>query len=118
SLAFIDYMMPGMNGFELIQIMRELKNIAETPIILLSSLGIIFKDAELKKLGITMCLSKPVRQSRLYESLIIAFNLAKEIPDQNKNKQFSQFDFSEAGNKKNAHILLAEDNPINQQVAL
>jgi PAS domain S-box-containing protein len=114
ALSIIDYIMSGMNGFELIQIMRQLKEIAHTPVIILSSLGTSFGLHELQQLGISMSLSKPIRPAKLYESIITvlkdmegkAGTIVAQAHDQVVQK------------KKKARILLAEDNPINQQVAL
>ena len=60
AIALIDYIMPGMNGLELIQIMRQLEEVAATPVILLSSLGTTFSLDELAQINIAMCLPKPV----------------------------------------------------------
>ncbi len=114
-LALIDYVMPGMNGFELIQIMRQLPEIAHTPVMILSSLGATFSSNELQELGITMSLAKPVRQLKLYEAVLTVLKqtfIKGDVviaPIVEKKKPVEV---------KNAKILLVEDNAINQQVAL
>lgn len=113
QLALVDYMMPGMNGFELIQIMRQLKDIAEVPVIILSSLGATFNMAELKQLGISMSLSKPVRQLKLYESVN---SVLKSTIIRGEKVTIPTIDKKFAGSK-NARLLLVEDNLINQRVA-
>lgn len=114
ALALIDYVMPGMNGFELVGIMRQLKEISDTPVIILSSFGSTFSTQELKKLNISLSLTKPVRQSKLYD------NIVRVLKDMHGKAEtvISSIENSESEMKRSGRILLAEDNPINQQVAL
>ncbi len=114
SLVLVDYIMPGMNGIEFLQIMRDLNEIPYVPVILLSSLGTTFTPEELKRLDIAMNLTKPIRQSKLYESIVAVLTKKYEIINEVVTK--SNADIFEE--KKKARILLAEDNTINQQVAL
>lgn len=117
ALALIDYIMPGMNGLELIQIIRQLPEIASTPIILLSSLGATFSLEELNQLHIAMSLPKPIRQTKLCENIVTVLKSIRE-------KGAAPFAASTTPAsaltqpRRKARILLAEDNPINQQVAL
>jgi PAS domain S-box-containing protein len=113
ELAIIDYLMPGMNGVELIQIMRELKEIAHTQVIILSSMGSTFSAQELSNLGVAVSLPKPLRQGKLYESMMSTLakvrSLDNIVPEPVEIAAVSE---------KTERILLAEDNTINQQVAL
>lgn len=114
KLVIVDYMMPGMTGIEMIQIMRELDEIAKTPVIIVSSLGNSFDLDELKKLGVAMILSKPIRQGKLYENIVAVLT--------NKNANGELFISPTlvqhlVQQKKKSRILLTEDNTINQQVA-
>jgi PAS domain S-box-containing protein len=113
-LALIDYMMPGMNGIELVQIIRQLKEIANTPVIILSSLGLSFGADELKNLNIAATLMKPLRPLKLYENIIPV--LLKEFGV--TVTSIEKVAEPKVVEKKKYNILLAEDNPINQQVAL
>lgn len=111
KLAIIDYVMPGMNGLEMIQIMRQLQGISKTPVIMLSSLGSTFSQEELDQSQIDVCLTKPLRSGKLYESVI---NILMKTLGLKLDISTIQTKIK----KKNNRILLAEDNPINQQVAL
>lgn len=111
DLAIVDYVMPGMNGIEMVQILRQLREISKTPVIMLTSAGSNIIADQLRELSITMTLAKPLRQGKLCEAVIAALSkktLAEEkfIPSDVKMKI------------KPEKVLLAEDNAINQQVAL
>lgn len=111
-LALIDHVMPGMNGIEMIQIMRQLKEISSTPIMILSSMGSVFLPEELKELNVSMTLVKPIRPAKLYESIVSILRVILGI----KEMAFEEKSSLQVERKSN-RILLAEDNPINQQVA-
>lgn len=115
ALALIDYVMPGMNGFELVQIIRQLSEIADIPIVILSSFGSTFTYEELKKFNISMALTKPVRQSKLYDTIV---KVLKDMHGKAETVLDSFNEINPMAARKKGRILLAEDNPINQQVAL
>jgi len=114
QLALIDYSMPGMNGIELIQIMRQLNDIENTPAILLSSNNETFTTDELRKLNISLCLAKPIRPNRLYECIITILHRTHgpTLPSTHATTLQTHEKW------KNARILLAEDHAINRQVIL
>ncbi len=114
SLVLTDHIMPGMSGFEMIEIMRRLKEISRTPVIILSSLGASLTQEEMTKYGISSALSKPLRTVRLYEAIIDVFSGVAGLGERTLEKVSK----AEAPKLSNARILLAEDNPINQLVAL
>jgi PAS domain S-box-containing protein len=114
DLAIIDYLMPGMNGIETIQIMRELREIAPLPVILLTSVGTALKADQLENLGTVLPLTKPLRQAKFHETLVAALSNQASV----KVKVHAPVMAPEEQSPKAAKILLAEDNLINQQVAL
>lgn len=111
-LILVDYLMPGMGGLEMIEIMRQVEDIFPSPVILLSSSDEHLNEAELEKIGIAMQLYKPLREEKIHESIITV--LSKEIKKLISAPQAKP----QLMTKKNFRILLVEDNPINQQVAL
>jgi PAS domain S-box-containing protein len=115
KLALIDQTMPGMSGIELIQIMRQLKDIDKTPAIILSALGDTLSAEESRKLNISLTLAKPIRPNRLYEGIITTLKIALQGNTMLANSTAS---LSTNEKWKNARILLAEDHPVNQQVIL
>lgn len=113
ALALIDYNLPDMNAIELIKILRELKETATIPVILLNSIGFTFNEERLNQLKISMNLSKPIRLLRLYNS--IAATLGKSTQ---KSKLIMPKITHNNLQAFKAKILLVEDNFINQQIAL
>lgn len=114
SLVLTDHIMPGMSGFEMVEVMHRLKEIAKTPVIMLTSLGVNISLEEMKKTGISAIVSKPIRTAKLYEAMLDVFSggvgMGHNATDLAK-KQVKSIN-------KHVRILVAEDNPINQLVAL
>lgn len=114
QLALINYHLSDIRGSDLIQIMRMMKGISNIPMIILFPMGFNFAENELKKLGINIALSKPIYPRKLYESIISILyknNIIEEKSVINEEDELNQ-------HCKDAKILLAEDNFINQQVCL
>lgn len=112
TLMLIDDCMPTMNGIELIKIIRQLKEVAKTPVILLLSLGFPFHQEEFENLDIYHSISKPIHPKKLYDDLVAVIlkkqklTVERAVSRNENNKQF------------HGHVLLAEDNFINQQICL
>jgi PAS domain S-box-containing protein len=107
DLAIIDYQMPGMNGLELVQIMRQLKETKVLPVIILNSAG--------AALGSVQPLTKPLRQGKFYDAVIAS--LKKKSGSSSKKPAHAE-NIVTLPKVLQGKILLAEDNLINQQVAL
>ena len=60
DLMLLDINMPQMNGFEVLEIMKRCKCIAETPVIMISSEEAVNTMRKAYELGITPDLLKPV----------------------------------------------------------
>ena len=116
DLLLLDLHMPGMNGLALAHAICEIPVIAATPRLLLSSGG-LGTEAQRKALGIAQNLLKPVRQAQLYDAIVNALRppgqLLEPIADGVKNQDKNTFpDYS------SKRVLIAEDNRVNQKVAL
>jgi PAS domain S-box-containing protein len=120
ELAILDMQMPEMDGFMLAQAIKANPNISKTRLIMLTSLGNHLDAEEMKGAGIEACVLKPVKQSRLFERLT---NLMADHVSRRTSRISGRLLGVAAAPQpepelKGARILLAEDNRINQMVAL
>ena len=115
DLAILDYQMPEIDGIELATEIRKNKNLNEISIIILSSLN---QRDQLQKSNLNLnilFLTKPIKQAQLQQILLKALKGEKK---ELKDKYFSkEIDKSLAENYQ-LRILLAEDNLVNQKVAV
>jgi CheY-like chemotaxis protein len=110
DLAIVDMHMPGMDGATLAQAIREARH--PLPLVLFSSLG--RKEAGSELFAAT--LAKPLRQSQLFDTLVqlLAHEVApKAVPSPAKPRMDAQMAAAHP-----LRILLAEDNVVNQKLAL
>ncbi|MFH0823710.1 MAG: response regulator [Pseudomonadota bacterium] len=112
-LAIVDYMMPGMDGFELSARIRGNPDLAGTKIIMLTSAGQRGDAARCLTLGIAAYLLKPVKQSELLTAMSTALFPAER--DAKPATLVTRHSIRES--KRKLEILLAEDNPVNQKLA-
>lgn len=112
DLAIIDYMMPDMDGVELARHIRAIPQLSQLPIIMLTSVYQMHSGDELKQL-INLCLHKPVNQGNLFNALLQTMGLVKteSITVSEDEKKISLM------TSQYWHVLLAEDNLINKEVA-
>jgi signal transduction histidine kinase/DNA-binding response OmpR family regulator len=112
DLALVDMRMPEMDGLELARQIRADPALAEVKLILLSSNGGDTLVAEAEQAGMQGLLHKPVRQAELYHTLCELLRRAAE-PVSRRSIAPSAPRSRFAG-----RILVAEDNPVNQEMAL
>ena len=113
DLVFMDWRMPGMDGLEAAKVLKEDKSLRVQPsIVLVTAFGSEDVREEAELLGVEGFLMKPVTQSMIVDTLVTLFAPAVgEIM-----KAAEAVPANEA--LKGARILLAEDNEINQQIAV
>jgi PAS domain S-box-containing protein len=120
ELAILDMQMPEMDGLMLAQCIKSDPTIASTRLVMLTSLGNQLEVADMKLSGIEACVLKPVKQSRLFNRLaeVMADHVpfAKSVPP--PVAPAPQPPPPQKPLAETARILLAEDNLINQKVAV
>jgi signal transduction histidine kinase/DNA-binding response OmpR family regulator len=115
DVAILDMLMPGMDGLELARAIQADATIAAVRLVMLTSMGLYAEIHNTRQAGIVGCLSKPIRQSQLYNCLTAAL----EAPVQGTLPIEPQCpDPAEAITALRGHVLLAEDHLVNQAVAL
>ena len=111
DVGILDMQMPSMDGGMLAQMIRQKYSKEDLPLVMLTSLGQPLPDAQREMFN--AYLTKPVKSSILYNVLANLFNSPVNVTP---NKQ-DLFD-NAMGQRYPLRILLAEDNAINQKVAL
>jgi CheY-like chemotaxis protein len=110
-LAILDFQMPDMDGFTLATRIRAHAELRDTRLFMLTSAGQRGDAARCKDIGIEVYLLKPVKQSALLDA--IARSLGR--PSVAGLPPLTRFSLNES---RKLRVLLAEDNPINQKLAL
>lgn len=116
DLCIFDYHMPVMDGIQLSKEVRKLKNGSSIPIIVLTSMGKKDDFINNKELNLSGYLNKPIRQNQLYDCLLNVLGNVSDTKPKRPDKQL-KID-SKLSEKMPLRILLAEDNVVNQKVAL
>jgi signal transduction histidine kinase/CheY-like chemotaxis protein/HPt (histidine-containing phosphotransfer) domain-containing protein len=115
QLVILDMHMPEMDGVELARAIGAEPDLAAARLVMLSSVGPNLSVAEVYGAGIVEYLTKPVRQSTLFNCLIGILGRAGAVPGRTALDTDGSDPPGWAGTVR---ILLAEDNPVNQQVAV
>jgi PAS domain S-box-containing protein len=114
DVAILDMQMPDMDGVMLGQEIRKLRTPETLPMLLLSSLG--QPELVTDKTLFSCNLTKPTKPSQLFDALADIF--AWEAPVPVSVMQKMQGAVAAVDFKMTERLLLAEDNTVNQKVAL
>ncbi|GAB4543895.1 MAG: hypothetical protein Fur002_16640 [Anaerolineales bacterium] len=112
DIAILDMHMPQMDGAALAKKIHEVN--PALPLVMLTSLG--WRDPH-DGLNFSAFLAKPVKQSSLYNAILQALSLQDENQERPSAAGESAFD-SQMAAAYPLKILLAEDNVINQKLAI
>jgi CheY-like chemotaxis protein len=114
DLAMVDMQMPEMDGLELAGRIHQLHQYEKLAVLVLSSAGP--RDGLPKDNQPVRWLNKPVKPSMLFDALMIIFNGQQTAVSQVQLKRVS--DGVKMSEEHPLRILLAEDNTVNQKLAL
>jgi two-component system, sensor histidine kinase and response regulator len=114
DLAILDVQMPDMDGFQLATAVRGDKKIKRTNLLMLTSAGQRGDGERCRELGIRGYLTKPISRSDLLEALGTV--LAGSPDEVGTPDVVTRHTIAES--RATLRVLLAEDNPVNQQVAV
>ena len=115
ALILMDMHMPKMDGFELIQRIRQSPGASAATIMMLTSAGHRGDAERCKELGIAAYLMKPIRQSELREAIARVLEAREQKCAIALITRYSLHDAREPS--ASLRILLAEDNAVNQRLA-
>ncbi len=130
ALVIADNHMPDMDGFELAERIRRMPEVAGSCVMMLTSAGQSGDAARCRELGLAAYLSKPVSHKMLFE--VVSRILGAPPPGEGRSGDSNAETPAGAGSaaprlitrhsireeQTMLHILLAEDNPVNQKLAV
>ncbi len=111
-LVLLDAMMPGVDGFTLAGQIKANPDLAGAVLLMLSSAGRSEDAARCRQLGIALYLTKPLKQSELLDAILTARHEAGADGEPRVAEHGAPAD------GRRLRILLAEDNVVNQRVAV
>ncbi len=122
QVVLTDLHMPDMDGFGLVEQMRGSLSGAQHVVVLMATSGRHVGDlARSREMGIAAYLTKPVRRSDLRTAISTALAKGQYLSKPAEPEERSMADrealLPAPVARKSIHVLLAEDNPVNQRVA-
>ena len=117
QVALLDMQMPKADGAELSRWIKDCPEISQTPLVMMTSMGRRGDAAWFQRLGFAGYFTKPVRQSHLQACLALIRGRVVRNRELVADRLITQHLVGEAIHRR-ARILLAEDNTVNQRVAL
>ncbi len=113
DILLLDMQMPEMDGFMVVEEIKKMPKAATVPIIMLTSSGMRGEAARSQDLGVAGYLMKPVS----FPELLHAIRAVIGTKDQDKSVRPLVTRHFLKDSESDFHILLAEDEPINQILA-
>jgi len=113
-LILLDAQMPEMDGFALAEYIKRHPSFRAATIMMLSSAGQRGDALRCRELGVSAYLTKPIRQAELMDAILTALGTRKRSDA--KPPLVTRHTLRE--NQAKLKVLLAEDNAVNQLVAL
>jgi CheY-like chemotaxis protein/HPt (histidine-containing phosphotransfer) domain-containing protein len=121
DLVILDMQMPGMDGFELAQTIKGDPSNEKMKLVLMTSMAERGHGARSEQVGISALLTKPVRQSQLYDCLRTVMGSSPPVsPPQvtEAPELIALQSLKEVKDLGRPQVLLAEDNPTNRMAAV
>jgi len=116
ALVLTDMHMPKMDGFGLVERIKDRPELHAPTIMMLTSAGHRGDAERCRELGITAYLLKPIRQSELREAIARALGAREQTGPIPLVTRYSLQDARDP--QAVLRVLVAEDNPVNQRLAV
>jgi len=111
--------MPEMDGFELVRRIKKDDALRRIPIMLFTAAGNVGDGDKCKRLGVDCYITKPIKQNDLCDAVKSVLDLKKDDNQPADHTLITKYNVTEEEKpQKEIEILLAEDYPTNQQVAI
>ncbi len=114
DMVITDYQMPKMDGAQLGEMIKSHPDTKDVKLVMLTSRGLRGEAKIMKEIGFDGYLSKPIRRSQLFDSIVLIFSGESHFKD--KSKKLVTKHFVKDVQTKRSKILVAEDHPVNQKV--
>jgi len=111
ALILLDAHMPGVDGFMLAERIRTNSNLTGATVMMLSSASHPIDARRCQELGLAAYLIKPIKQAELYRAILAALGAPVARPASQPRPALTR-----AG--RSLRVLLAEDNAVNQKLAV
>jgi two-component system, sensor histidine kinase and response regulator len=111
-LVILDAHMPEMDGFAVAERIRSDSTFSSATLMMLTSTSHQDDLAKCRELGVGAYVTKPLRQSELLDAVMIALGRTVNVPDDEPASPAAP------DQGRRLRILLAEDNPVNQKLAV
>lgn len=115
-VAILDMHLPGMDGETLGRTIKDEPTIRSTELIMLTSLGRRGDTSRLEKMGFAGYLTRPIKESQLHACLRTIVGRHPK-PESASREIVTRFTIAEDAKRK-PHVLLVEDNVINQKLGM
>lgn len=117
-LAIICQVLPDMDGETLGETIKATPSISETLLAILITRGLRGDASRAKKIGFSAYLTRPLKRSQLLDCLAKLFITPKTDVKGEAEKELVTIHTLAESKRRNINILLVEDNPVNQKLAL
>ena len=119
SLVVLDLQLPEMDGLALARAIKSDSRLARSRLIMLTPLGHRLDAAEMQAAGISACVVKPVKESRLFDALVTVAAAGFVEPPPAVKPPVTAAPLAETTAPGHLiRVLLAEDNAVNQNLGL
>jgi len=118
SLMLLDQMMPEIDGFSLVEELRSEPDLAPTTVMMLASADRQNDAERCRTLGLAAYVRKPIKADELQIAILAALSrTVRNLPTSRRHERPAD-PTATASLQRSLRILVAEDDPMNRQVAL
>jgi CheY-like chemotaxis protein len=117
DIVFVERLLPDMDAFELARRIKQEKTLADSKLVLVSTFDSASRDDQALKAGFTEHIAKPMKQQQVI-SVLSSLLQGRPQVEVSEQSDLVKEQIAPAVARGQRMILIAEDNPVNQKVAL